>query len=208
MHRNGRQRTRWTFRSRERKQEGERRTISTLALHDRLSRREPQCSFSSCRCRNVHWWFSANAKHATPQQALQQVTLRHWSSRQPPQLDCRHVVRHANHLIPTSFVVHLLIGRTPTAGLHNCTRLVVATVRLPSRKARSDSCPTQLMMHLLRDSGCRLPSAPVPKHWTQGTDQRYTLVTFQFLNKSKCASTWFKKERDISKDGWPNLSWD
>ena len=40
------------------------------------------------------------------------------------------------------------------------------------------------------------------------TDQRYTLVTFQFLNKSKCASTWFKKERDISKDGWPKSSWD
>ena len=29
------------------------------------------------------------------------------------------------------------------------------------------------------------------------------LVLFQFLNKSSCASTWFVKGHDITKDGWP-----
>ena len=67
----------------------------------------------------------------------------------------------------------LVFASTTSAGTADtryvCTRLVVATVRLSSRKARSDSCPTQLMMHLLRDSACHLPSAPVPTHRTQGS---------------------------------------
>merc|ERR1719203_1806400 len=29
------------------------------------------------------------------------------------------------------------------------------------------------------------------------------LVSFQFFNKSNCAKTWFVKEQDITKDGWP-----
>ena len=111
-----------------------------------------------------------------PFSALQQVTLRHWSSHQPPQLGLR---TRATSRQPFDTD---LFRRTPSHRRYPLSWL--AQLHKIGGWPQSD-CPLakqgpirvqlKLMMHLLRDSACHLPSAPVPKHRTQGSAAQTSL---------------------------------